>query len=258
MVLDWSRATVLSLDEFEVCWELLGLGETPGQLDPPSSGRTAEERRWIVAAVGAELRRRGLGDGRGPHPVVAEMMRMLAHAELVLDVRVRAERLVAGLAACRGDRCTLAVRCGAEIAVLGLPADAAAPALVELIGAVQPGPGAVVAVPAAVLDAARAAAPDDPVRFADELVRRGTARTDADHLVRMCTGVRRRGQFGVTAHGSGGRRRRAAYVVGTHRTAQGDYRQVRRQGTVTVGPVSGRDLLDDMAELVAATGARRH
>jgi hypothetical protein len=255
MLLDWSRATVLSLTEFEVCWELLGLGETPGQLDPPSAGRTVEERRRIVADVGVELRRRGLGDDRGPHPVLNGQMRLLADAGTTLDVRFRTDSVVAGVAACQGERCVLAVRHRAEIAMLSLAADHAAPALVELIGPATPGPGRAVTLPADVLDAARAAAPRDPDRFTDELVLRGVDRPDAAQLVRMCTGARQRGQFGATVR-TAGTRRRAPYVIGTHRTVEGGYRQVRHRGTVTVGPVSGRALLANLDELAAAAHCR--
>ncbi|WP_433277068.1 ESX secretion-associated protein EspG [Pseudonocardia xinjiangensis] len=256
MGLDWTRATVLGVTEFEISWELLGLGETPPQLDPPSAGRTMEERRRIIAAVCADLHRRGLGDDRGPHPVLAERLRLLAGAELTLDLRFRGDTLVAGLAACQANRCTLAVRHGAQIALLDVPVDAAAPALVELIGPVTPGPGAVVTLPAATLDAARSVAPDDPGRFAEELVWRGVPRLDAGRLVRMCSGVRQRGQFGATGRPGGGRRRRAPYVVGMHRTDDGHFRQLRRTEsgttTVTIGPVTAQGLVDDLADLAGA------
>jgi hypothetical protein len=253
-LLDWSRATVLSLTEFEVSWELLGLGETPAQLDPPSRGRTMDERRLIVDGVVDSLYRRGLGDGRGPHPVLAERLRLLAGGD-ELDVRFRADRLLAGVAACHRARCTLAVRHGAEIALLDLRADEAAAALVELIGPIVPGPGRAVHLRADVLDAARAAAPRDPRRFTDELVWRGVGEPDARLLVQMCTGARHGGQFGAMARRTVGKRR-APYVVGVHRTDQGCYRQVRRgaagRATVTIAPAGPRDLVDELAGLADA------
>jgi hypothetical protein len=258
-LLQWSRATVLSLAEFEVSWDLLGLGETPVQLDPPSPGRTMEERRRIVAGVAADLHRRGLGDGRGPHPVLAERLRLLATGD-ALDVRFRAGSLVAAVAACHRDRCTLAVRHAGEIALLDLHADQAGAALVELIGPVEPGPGRAVHLPAGLLDAARSASPRDRLRFAEELVCRGVDAQDAALLVQMCTGARDGGQLGATARRSVGRRR-ASYVIGVHRTDQGCYRQVRRvragQATVTVAPVSGPELVDELAQLADSVSSRR-
>jgi hypothetical protein len=258
--LDWTRATVLSLAEFEVSWEQLGLGETPGQLDPPSAGRTVEERRRIVAIVGTELGRRGLGDDRGPHPVLAEQLRLLATARLALDVRFRGDGLVAGIAASRGTRCVLAVRHRAEIALLAMRPEDAAAALVELMGPAPPGPGRPVTVPADALDAARTTAPADADRFARELEWRGVDRQDAAQLVRMCSGVRQLGQFGATARAGAGARR-APYVVGTHHTGDGGYRQLRRQvagrDAVTIGPAGPSELIDDLAALAEAAVGRR-
>jgi L-alanine-DL-glutamate epimerase-like enolase superfamily enzyme len=250
-LLQWSRATVLSLAEFEVSWELLRLGETPVQLDPPSAGRTMEERRRIVAEVTAGLHRRGLGDGRGPHPVLAERLRLLATGD-ELDVRFRADTLVAAVAACHRDRCTLAVRHAGEIALLDLHADEAGAALVELIGPVVPGPGRAVHLPAGVLDAVRAASPRDPHRFTEELIVRGVDAQDATLLVQMCSGARHGGQLGATTRRTAGRRR-APHVIGVHRTDQGCYRQVRRavagRATVTVAPVDGPELVAELAAL---------
>jgi hypothetical protein len=258
-LLDWSRATILSLTQFEVSWELMGLGETPIQFSLLSPGRTLEERRRIVEGVGEELRARGLGDDRGPHPVLAEQMRLLATAGLELDVRMRTDTLVAGVAAVQRDRCVLAVRHRAEIALLPLHAERAGPALVELFGPSAPGPGRTVTLPADVLDAVRAAAPAGPARFAEELVWRGTDRSDAEALVSMCSDVRRRGQLGATGRRFG-TRVRAPYVAGVHETAQGSYRQVRRTvrglSTVTIGPAGPTALLTDLDELAAATGDR--
>ena len=50
MIPDWSRATVLAAAAFEACWEVLGLGETPGSSSrhgtgsPPQSGRPSSPR----------------------------------------------------------------------------------------------------------------------------------------------------------------------------------------------------------------------
>jgi len=59
MMPEWSRATVLAAAAFEVCWEVLDLGETPWQLEPPRRGLTAAERQAFVAEVTAQLRAAG-------------------------------------------------------------------------------------------------------------------------------------------------------------------------------------------------------
>lgn len=257
MTLDWSRAVVLSTTEFEVCWELLGLDETPWQLDPARSGITAPERQAIVAGVIAGMQRRALGDSRGPGPAIADQLRLLAHPEWALDVRFRMDGLVAGLAACRGSRCAFAVRHSGEIALLTLPADAATASLSELLGTMPPGRGREVRVPAAALDGARAVAPQDHDRFTDELVLRGLDSADAVAFTNMCRGVDMRGQLGASATGGDGTRvRRAPYVVGFHRTAAGAFRQVRHRipggDIVTVGPTSKARMLADLGELVGS------
>lgn len=254
MTLDWSRAKVLSLTEFEVCWGLLRLGETPWQLDPPHLGCTDEERHRIVTDTVNGLQERGVGDARGPRPHLAEQLRLLADPESGLDVRFRDRSLTAAFAAQRGPHATLAVRHRGEIAVLEIPPAAAALALAELISPVHPGHGFRVQLPADVLDAARAAAPDDPERFAIELRRHGIHASVAHGLVQMCTGIDQHGQFGATARSRSGRPLRAPYVVGIHRTPSGHFAQLRRRtadgrAVVTVEPMSQQTLLRHLDEL---------
>ena len=257
MILDWTHATVLTLTEFEVSWELLDLGETPWQLDPPRRGHTREERRRIVADALQALQRRGLGDDRGPHPQLAERLRLLARPESALDVRFRDRSLTAAVAARSGHRCTLAVRHQDEIAVLDAPGDAAAEALVELLGPVVPGDGVRTAVSADVLDAASAAAADDPGSLGVELHRRGVPDTDARLVAHMCGGTDRLGQFGASRRSGDGRTRRAPFVVGLHRTPTGHYAHLRRRrpdgrDLITIEPLSHRGLLRHLDELGAA------
>ncbi len=257
MALNWSQSIVLSCTEFEVSWELLGLGETPWQLDPQRSGITAPQREQIIGNVVAGLRQRGLGDGRGPGYVISDLMRMLAHPEWALDIRFRAEALVAAVAASRGPHCAFAVRQGNEIALLALPSDAAAASLLELLGNITPGTGPEVRLSADILDAVRAAAPDNHDRFTDELVWKGLARPDAVALATACRDVRMSGQLGASASARDGTRmRRAPYVVGFHDGSAGHFRQVRRQmpggDVVTVGPTSHHRMLADLGELVGS------
>jgi hypothetical protein len=256
MILDWTRATVLTLTEFEVVWELLRLGETPWQLDPPRRGHTREERRRIVADALQGMQRRGLGDDRGPHPQLAERLRLLARPESVLDVRFRDRSLTAAVAARSRNRCTLAVRHQDEIAVLDVPGHAAAEALVELLGPVVPGDGVPTAVAAEVLDAAAAVA-DEPGRLGVELHRRGVPDSDARLVAHMCGGTDRLGQFGASRRSGDGRTRRAPYVIGLHRTPTGHYAQLRHRHPdgrelITIEPLSHSRLLQHLDELGAA------
>ena len=102
MILNWSRATVLAAPAFEACWDVLGLGETPWQLEPPRHGLTAATRQAFVAEVTAQL--------RAARPEIPAWLRLLAHPAWSVDVRLRADDLVAGLVAGRGALAVLAVR----------------------------------------------------------------------------------------------------------------------------------------------------
>lgn len=250
--MSWESATVLTLTEFDVCWEALDLGEMPWQLDPPSPGRTHDERRRIVAATLDGLRDRGLAGPLGPRTDLADRLRVLAAPDQSLDVRLRARALVTGVGARRGHRAVIAVRHDGEIALLDVRAAEVPAALAELAGPITPGPGVAVRLPARVLDAARAAAPAEPDRFVLELVRHGVPDDDAHAMVRMCDGAGGVGQFGASARSRDGRLRRAPYVLGMHRTPAGHYSQLRRDGVVTIAPLHRHGLLAGLGELAAA------
>lgn len=257
MTLDWSRAAVLSVTEFEVSWELLRLGETPWQLEPPPSGATFEERRRIVDTAIADMQRRGLADGRGLRPEIAARMRLLSRPAWSADIRFRSETLVAGVAAVRGPHGVLAVRRGQEIALLDVPPDRATNVLLDLVGPVAPGRGPEIHLPMGTLDAARKVG---DAHFGAELVWLGLSRAEADMLVGLCVDVDLRGQLGASAElGDGTRVRRAPHVVGFPRGRSGLVRQVRHRtpggDTLMVGPTSRDALVADLDELVG--GIRR-
>ncbi|MFC4946838.1 ESX secretion-associated protein EspG [Pseudonocardia sp. GCM10023141] len=245
MTLDWSRAAVLSTTEFEVCWEFLRLGETPWQLDPPRSGLTALERDTIVTGAFVDMRRRGLAGADEPRPDIVDRMRMLARPEWSADVRFRADTLVAGVVACVGRRCTLAVRHGNEIALLALASEDALRALLELVGVTEPGRGPQLRLLAATV------VPD--ATSAAELVNGGMAADDAAALAAACRGIVLAGQLGAAAStGDGSRVRRAPHVIGFHRGDAGTFSTIRRGDVVTVAPTGRDGLLAELADLVAA------
>ncbi len=219
-MLDWSRATVLSAAAFEACWDALRLGETPWQLDPPRHGSTAIARRAFVAEVLYRLRASG--------PDLAGKLRLLAHPSWTVDVRLRADGLVAGLAACRGAEGAFAVRSGDELALMEIPPAEAIAAVLSLLGPIRPGPS-----PPMLITTRRAATPAPPPA--------------------ACRDVRMFGQLGASVATHDGRRiRRAPRVVGFHRAAEGDYRSVRvDRSTIAVRPATPMLLTADLDELLA-------
>jgi ESX secretion-associated protein EspG len=212
---DWTRATVFSAAAFETCWEILGLGETPWQLDPPRHG---DCRRAFVADVLARLQATG--------PALTAALRLLACPDWSVDVRIRAgSSLVAGLAAGRGACGALAVRHDRAIAVLDIEPTDAMDAVLGLLGPVRPGPGRPVMV-------------------------RTTDPTPA--AVAACRDVHLFGQLGASATTRDGHRtRRAPGVIGFHRTGRGDYRSIRvdRQ-TVALEPATHARLATDLGALL--------
>jgi EspG family len=221
MTPDWSRAIVLAATAFEACWEVLGLGETPWQLEPPRHGLTAAARQAFVAEVTAQL--------RATRPDLPVWMRLLGRPAWSVDIRMRADDLVAGLVAVRGPLAVLAVRHGDEIALVDIPAAVAVDAVLDLLGPVRPGPGRRVTVVLA----------DGPT---------------APEVRAACRDVRMFGQLGASVLDHDGVRiRRMSRVIGFHRTGAGDYRSVRL-GPSTVGlePATRALLAADLDELLAA------
>jgi ESX secretion-associated protein EspG len=219
MITDWSRATVLVAAAFEACWEVLELGETPWQLEPPRHGCTAAARQAFVAEVTAQL--------RAAQPELSTWLRLLARPAWSVDVRLRADDLVAGLVAVRGPTAVLAVRHGDEIALVDVPAAAAVDAVLDLLGPVRPGPGR----PTTVVLADGPTAPE--VRAA-------------------CRDVRMFGQLGASVLDHDGvQTRRMPRVIGFHRTGAGDYRSVRLgPSTVALEPATRARLAADLDELL--------
>jgi hypothetical protein len=276
--LDWSQATVLTAATFEACWELLHLGETPWQLEPPRQGSTAAARQTFVADAQARLLSAGAD--------LAQKLRLLARPAWTVDVRLRADGLVAGLAACRGTDGVFAVRYGDEIALMEIPAADATAAVLSLLGPVRPGPAPPVLIttgrhppvspgprrfalprpiasspcPAALLThsaigpqafAPQVLSPTEP--HPDVSPVPCPAGPDADRTVAVGQDVRMFAQLGVSvAARDGHRMRRAPRVIGFHRTGAGDYRSVRVDPfTVAVGPATLARLTTDLDDLLA-------
>lgn len=255
MALDWSSATVLSLAEFDVAWEMIGLGETPVALELPSPGTIDEERARVVRDATATLQDRGLLRHARPTPDLEQEMTLLAHADVVRDLVTTAPARLMAVAASTGSRAVLAVRHGEQVALLLLPADRATTELVDLLGPLVHGPGRPVRVPEIVLGDALRACRNDRERFVSELMRRGLGGDDAYALLRMSevTGV---GQLGASRRTERGRRR-APYMLLVQSTAGGCYRQRRvpRPGVETIveaGPIDPGALVGEVDELVDA------
>lgn len=255
----------LSVVEFDALWELLGLGERPSVLALPSPGRTADERRRLLAGVLDQLRSRGLaprGPGRRPHRWVAELLDVLARPRHLLDLHLGSERIDerVALAGVAGERAALAGRHGDQVWVVRMSAASVVAAMVDMLGPVGAGVGRPVTVPADCLDAACRTAAADPGgslwTVADQLCALGVTRQDAASLARAYTGIRSVAQFSTTGIIEG-RRHPGPWTVGVHQTASGHFSTVRRPGPagtdVTIAPTDPLRLNRQLTELLRAT-----
>jgi hypothetical protein len=246
----------LSRDELLACWAALGLGEPPALLQLGGApGLTVTDRYRHLDTTLAGTRYRGLVDGAMPVPWLAGWLRLLAGPERQLDIRFtgptkRPAVALAALADARG-LAVLDIEPSAPLQLLAVDPARAIPSLLDLLGPIEPGRGTPVNIPADLLDEASVAAPDgDLWALADRLTRRGVPRTHASSLARMCTGINGGGQLGAITT-VGGRRHRAGWVIGFHRTDVGWFSNVRRDHTVTVCPTDTPRLARHWHELAS-------
>lgn len=252
---DWSRATVLTLVEADVAFDVLGIDTPPSALDPPHHGRTLPERSRIVSGTVAHLRERGLEPGRDTD--LARDLRLLARPAFSLDLLHRYRALLGAVVAVDGARAVLAVRHEDEIALLRIPPERAAEALIELLGPLTPASGRPVHVPTGVLSEAVRDAGNDADRLAVELMRRGMTGSAARALVAANHEVDALAQIGANARTPTGQRR-GPYVLTVQHNAAGHHRQRLRnrpgeQDLVEVGPIDRPRLMLEVDELLAAT-----
>jgi hypothetical protein len=278
----YGSAVRLSPVELLGCWQALELGDTPGPLWIRPPGTTDEDRERLLAGTVAGLAARGLSDGSRPHPTLAGMLRVIADAPVLVDVRFTdgAGAPMLGIGALAGAYgVTLVTRDGVEglsapIELTALDATRVTGTLLGLAGPVRAGVGAAVNVPADALDAALASAAraagssagraagaaaagsghgaaTDLWALGDRLVELGVPGREASSLARMCSGVTASGQLGATGRSGPWRaERRGGWVVGFHRTARGWFGQLRRGGMVSVYPADPQRLLRAWHELI--------
>ncbi|ANY06862.1 ESX secretion-associated protein EspG [Pseudonocardia sp. HH130630-07] len=264
-MIDWTRATVLTVTEFDVARDLLDLGRNPAVLDLVSPGPSDGERARVVREALGSLAARGLFADGGFLPALTDDLRTVVDAEFQHDLVVAPPRRQRAMVGHRAGRAVLATRIGDDVALLRVrPADAAA-VLVELLGNVVPAPAPTVRVPADVLADAASAAGDDLDRFAPELLRRGCSGAEADLFRRMSASE------GVAQLGAGRRGSdpcRAPGVLLVHATAEGCFHQRRPTtgdvggplpagATVHAGPADGPLLVSELDRLADAVHRRR-
>ena len=232
---------VLSAVEFDVVWEVLGLGPTPIVLQLPSPGRSHHERRRIVAAARASLVERGTAG-----PALERSLRLLARPAERLELRAWGPTRVRAMAVTRDDEGVLVRRDGDDVVLE--PCRSPPVAVVALLPTAPAGPGRA----ASVLLQALAAALDRPsgAGLRADLVDRGVLPDEAGPLARMLHGVHGRAQFGALVADRWGALRRRAEVLDVLDGPRGRYLLTRAGDWTTVTPVDVRRLRHRAAELL--------
>ncbi|MFB9902862.1 ESX secretion-associated protein EspG [Allokutzneria oryzae] len=236
----------LTAIELDVCWEVLGLGETPLQLELPSPGGTWEQRRYLTGQVLATLARRGLAHAGALHPGLENDLRHLAQARWIADARVAIDgRCVRAIATAWSRQGVLLVRDDEHVRLRRTSDSAVLGELVAVAGQVRAGSGHSVNVGAEAFQTVTAGAPASEHVLADRLIDRGENPREMRALAWMCSGVTAVGQFGiVTGH------RRAAQVIGFHDTPTGRYLQIRNNAWLTIAPADNNLLAARLRELL--------
>jgi hypothetical protein len=246
------RRVVLSVTEFDVAWDGLGLGPSPVVLRLPSPGRTHTERRHIEARCWAGLRARGLAGRCGLTPAADRLLRLLAAPDRRLELRAFWDTEIRAVAAGLGDDGVLALRHGD--AVVLAPCASLPSAVAGALPPGYPGSGRTANVPTAALTAAVARPSGAGLRA--DLVDRGVDPAEAGLAARMLDGVRRRAQVSALAADRFGVLRRCREPLGVMDGPRGRYLVTRSRDDggdwTTITPTDDRRLRHRLTELLAA------
>jgi ESX secretion-associated protein EspG len=154
ILLPVSNAVRLSHVEFDIGWELLGLGDCPYPFTVPRFGETVDERAALRMRVLGSLTERGLADGYELRPPLSDLLTMLVRNTFTIDGQLSAGRPLRVLAAARGERGVLAVQSDDEVRLEPVRGTSVVGAVVALLPDEKPGPGGSVSLPRALFSTA--------------------------------------------------------------------------------------------------------
>ncbi|WP_158884271.1 ESX secretion-associated protein EspG [Amycolatopsis anabasis] len=214
---------VLSALEFDVLWEAERLPARHPALQVPSPGMTHTERRELVGQAWDSLAARRLARGTRASGELVDMLNLLAHPKVSIDVWVWAEREIKGLAVSVGSQALLGVVDNGEVWLIPAWDTSLPEAAVSVAGELGPGVGHSVSLPHDVLVAADADARGDAKALVTALEDRRVPLGEAQEIAGMLVGMVARGQFGVERLGRDGQMHRAGRVVAFHDTDAGRY-----------------------------------
>jgi ESX secretion-associated protein EspG len=254
----------LTETEFEVAWEVLGLGDLPliFRVRVNRHGLTEQERSQVIGEAMNGLGQRRLADAHGVSPELADGLTLLANPRWVVDARLDIGRPVRAYGACgRGDSAALATLDRGLVAITAASRSRLPAQVASLAGDLAPGPGRSINLPAEALLAASQRCGGDSHVLGDVLIERGVPVRDARTVARLNEEMFGAGQFGVEAAGLDGTLRRAPRVVGFCDSPQGRWAQLRTAGAdgrewITFTPARLTQLSAMISDLLAEIGVR--
>ncbi|CAM3436379.1 ESX secretion-associated protein EspG [Kibdelosporangium persicum] len=246
---------VLSALEFDVVWESERLPDRHVALDVPSPGKTHTERAELVRKTWKALESRGLARSGRAEPELVDMLDVLAHPHVSIDVWVWAGREVKAFAAQAGRQAQLAVVDEGQVWLIPARDTALAESAVSVAGEMVAGPGRSVSLPNDLVTAADNESHGDTRKFITTLEAKGVALTDAQTLTSMLGGITTRGQFGAERRHRDQRIVRAERVVAFHDTPEGRYLDLVKPSPdgrtwLTVSPADNQRLATFVWELL--------
>ncbi|NIH81221.1 ESX secretion-associated protein EspG [Amycolatopsis viridis] len=142
----------VSASAFDILWHDLGHGRVPPPLAVRSVGATEAERAEVRRAVHANLAERNLLDGGRLDPALESRLATLASADVYVECEalpdLGAEVPFRAVAAAGGRRGVLAAQPSRTIGLSGIRDTEIVAAVVDLMPALEPGPGHGVSLPA--------------------------------------------------------------------------------------------------------------
>lgn len=252
------RSITISVLEFDVLWEHLGLQDMPVVLRVASMGETNAERTRLVDAAWNSLANKGLGSRMDYDPRLTQMLRVIAHPDSEVDGRIWCQPHTRVLAATKDGAAVLVVFAGnlltfRDAAITGLPRE-----VLTQLPDLPPGPGESITLPSADFEAAARDA-TTPAQFRQNLIERGIREIDAASLTAMIGDLTGQGQFGVAFRDRWGARVRGEHVVNFFDTEQGRYVQLRKNSPngmwSTISPVDSRRMHQHLSNLHDETSA---
>ncbi|WP_018683402.1 ESX secretion-associated protein EspG [Actinokineospora enzanensis] len=146
------KVASLTLLEFDLVWESLGLAERPYPLEIPVHGTTLDDRARLRTEVVQTLAARGLHDGRDLDRRLEDHLTLLARNEFSVDGLLSIGRHVRVLGAGRGTRAVFAVQTGGRVRIGPLGGGGIVGEIITLLPAADPGPGTAVTLPKSVFN----------------------------------------------------------------------------------------------------------